>query len=63
VNPNLATGQIEIHAGAVEIQSAANELPLPVFGDQEYPEDIRLRYRYSTCGASESTRTSCCAAR
>ena len=46
INPNLATGQIEIHADTVEIQSAAQELPLPVFGDQEYPEDIRLRYRY-----------------
>lgn len=46
VNPNLDTGQIEIHAEAVEVQSAAQELPLPVFGDQEYPEEIRLRYRY-----------------
>jgi aspartyl-tRNA synthetase len=46
VNPNLPTGQIEVHAGAVEIQSAAQELPLPVFGEQDYPEDIRLRYRY-----------------
>ncbi len=46
VNPNLPTGQIEIHADAVEVQSAAQELPLPVFGDQEYPEEIRLRYRY-----------------
>src|SRR4051794_21234837 len=46
VNPNLPTGQIEIHAEAVTIQSAAQELPLPVFGEQDYPEDIRLRYRY-----------------
>ena len=46
VNANLATGQIELHADAVEIQSQAQELPLPVFGDQEYPEEIRLRYRY-----------------
>jgi aspartyl-tRNA synthetase len=46
VNPNLGTGQIEIHADTVEVQSAAQELPLPVFGDQEYPEEIRLRYRY-----------------
>jgi len=45
-NPNLATGQIEIHADSVEVQSSAHELPLPVFGDQEYPEEIRLRYRY-----------------
>ena len=46
VNPNLPTGQIEIHAEAVAIQSAALELPLPVFGEQDYPEEIRLRYRY-----------------
>jgi len=46
VNPNLPTGQIEVHAGAVTVQSAAQELPLPVFGEQDYPEDIRLRYRY-----------------
>ena len=46
VNPNLATGQIEVHADRVEVQSHAQELPLPVFGDQEYPEEIRLRYRY-----------------
>jgi aspartyl-tRNA synthetase len=46
VNPNLATGQVEIHAAAVTVQSAAQELPMPVFGDQEYPEEIRLRYRY-----------------
>jgi aspartyl-tRNA synthetase len=46
VNPNLATGEIEIHAGSVTVQSSASELPLPVFGEQEYPEEIRLRYRY-----------------
>ena len=46
VNPNLATGEIEIRAGEVAVQSAAHELPLPVFGEQEYPEEIRLKYRY-----------------
>jgi aspartyl-tRNA synthetase len=46
VNPNLPTGQIEIHADDVAVQSTAQELPLPVFGEQEYPEEIRLRYRY-----------------
>ena len=46
VNPNLATGQIEVHASAVTVQSVAQELPLPVAGEAEYPEDIRLRYRY-----------------
>jgi len=46
VNPNLPTGEIEIRARDVSIQSHAQELPLPVFGDAEYPEDIRLRYRF-----------------
>jgi aspartyl-tRNA synthetase len=46
VNPNLATGEVEIRAGEVTVQSAAHELPLPVFGEQEYPEEIRLKYRY-----------------
>jgi aspartyl-tRNA synthetase len=46
VNPNLPTGQIEVHAEEVAVQSAAQELPLPVFGEPDYPEDIRLRYRY-----------------
>ncbi len=46
VNPNLATGAIEIFAQAANVQSHAQELPMPVAGDQEYPEDIRLRYRF-----------------
>lgn len=46
VNDTLPTGEIEIRAGEVVVQSAAEELPMPVAGDQEYPEDIRLRYRY-----------------
>ncbi len=45
-NPNLATGAIEVFAQAITVQSAANELPMPVAGDAEYPEDIRLRYRF-----------------
>jgi aspartyl-tRNA synthetase len=46
VNPSLATGEIEIRAREVTVQSSANELPLPVFGDPDYPEEIRLKYRY-----------------
>ncbi len=46
VNGNLPTGEIEIRAREVTLQSAAQELPMPVFGDAEYPEDIRLRYRF-----------------
>ncbi|HVU28869.1 MAG TPA: aspartate--tRNA ligase [Sphingomicrobium sp.] len=46
VNPNLATGEIEIRAREVTVQSAAAELPMPVAGEQDYPEEIRLKYRY-----------------
>ena len=46
VNSNLPTGEIEVRARDVTIQSAAAELPMPVFGEQEYPEEIRLTYRY-----------------
>src|SRR5687767_6473134 len=45
-NPNLPTGEIELVADIVTVQSAAEELPLPVAGEADYPEDIRLRYRY-----------------
>ncbi|RKF22003.1 aspartate--tRNA ligase [Altericroceibacterium spongiae] len=46
VNPNLPTGDIEVYARVVSVQSAAAELPMPVAGEQEYPEDIRLKYRF-----------------
>jgi aspartyl-tRNA synthetase len=46
VNPNLPTGAIEVFARGVTVLSRAEELPLPVAGEQEYPEDIRLRYRF-----------------
>ncbi|QGN55602.1 aspartate--tRNA ligase [Novosphingobium sp. Gsoil 351] len=46
VNSNLPTGEIEIRATEVEVRSAAEELPMPVAGEQDYPEDIRLKYRY-----------------
>lgn len=46
VNPNLPTGEIEVFARGVTVQSRAEELPLPVAGEQEYPEDIRLKYRF-----------------
>ncbi|HMJ93219.1 MAG TPA: aspartate--tRNA ligase [Allosphingosinicella sp.] len=45
-NPNLPTGEIEIVADSVMVQSYAEELPLPVAGEADYPEEIRLRYRY-----------------
>jgi aspartyl-tRNA synthetase len=46
INKNLPTGDIEISATDLVIQSLAEELPMPVFGDQEYPEETRLKYRY-----------------
>ncbi|MCW2405671.1 aspartyl-tRNA synthetase [Sphingobium sp. B1D7B] len=46
VNPNLPTGEVEVRAAEAVVLSAAQELPLPVAGEQEYPEDIRLRYRF-----------------
>lgn len=46
VNPNLSTGEIEIRALDAVVLSAAADLPLPVAGEQDYPEDIRLRYRF-----------------
>uniref|UniRef100_UPI0035598546 aspartate--tRNA ligase n=2 Tax=Alteriqipengyuania sp. TaxID=2800692 RepID=UPI0035598546 len=45
-NANLPTGAIEVFAKSATVQSAAEELPLPVAGEQEYPEDIRLKYRF-----------------
>ncbi|MGZ8327006.1 MAG: aspartate--tRNA ligase [Allosphingosinicella sp.] len=45
-NPNLPTGEIEVSAEEVTVQSSAEELPLPVAGEADYPEDIRLRYRF-----------------
>jgi len=46
VNPSLPTGAIEIFASEIEVLSKAEELPLPVFGEPDYPEDIRLKYRF-----------------
>ncbi len=46
VNPNLPTGAIEVYARAATVLSRAEELPLPVAGEQEYPEEIRLKYRF-----------------
>ncbi|MCK1319211.1 MULTISPECIES: aspartate--tRNA ligase [unclassified Bradyrhizobium] len=45
-NDDLPTGKIEIYVSEIEVLGPAGDLPLPVFGDQEYPEDIRLKYRF-----------------
>jgi aspartyl-tRNA synthetase len=45
-NPDLPTGAVEVFISDIEVLGPAGELPMPVFGDQEYPEDIRLKYRF-----------------
>ena len=46
VNPKIPTGEVEVFVRDLEVLGAADELPLMVFGDQEYPEDTRLKYRF-----------------
>jgi aspartyl-tRNA synthetase len=46
VNPDLATGEVELRIESCSVQGQAQELPLPVFGDLDYPEDTRLTYRF-----------------
>ena len=46
VNAELPTGEVELFAGEIEVLSAAKELPVPVFGEPDYPEDLRLQYRF-----------------
>jgi aspartyl-tRNA synthetase len=46
VNASLATGEVELRARAVDVRSEAAELPMPVAVDADYPEDIRLKYRF-----------------
>jgi aspartyl-tRNA synthetase len=46
VNPKLPTGEVEVFVRDLEVLGSAQELPLMVFGDQEYPEETRLKYRY-----------------
>ncbi len=46
INSNLPTGEIEIYVEEIEVLSKSEELPLPVFGEPDYPEDIRLKYRF-----------------
>src|SRR5574337_1199083 len=45
-NPDMATGEIEVYGQEIEVLGPAGELPMPVFGDQPYPEDTRLKYRF-----------------
>jgi aspartyl-tRNA synthetase len=45
-NPEMPTGLVEVYVQEIEVLGPAGDLPLPVFGDQPYPEDTRLRYRF-----------------
>ncbi|SCM75161.1 Aspartate--tRNA ligase [uncultured Pleomorphomonas sp.] len=46
VNSNLPTGEIEVFANEIAVLAQAKDLPLPVFGEPDYPEDVRLKYRF-----------------
>ncbi|MEM9197861.1 MAG: amino acid--tRNA ligase-related protein, partial [Pseudomonadota bacterium] len=46
VNPKIPTGEVEVFIRDLEVLSAAEELPMPVFGDLDYPEETRLTYRF-----------------
>ena len=46
VNKELSTGEIEVKISSFEILSESKELPMPVFGEQDYPEETRLKYRF-----------------
>ena len=46
INPDLPTGRVEVRITDLDLQSAADELPLPVFGEPDYSEELRLRYRF-----------------
>ena len=46
INKDLPTGEVEVEFKELDILSEAKELPLPIFGEQDYPEDIRLKYRF-----------------
>jgi aspartyl-tRNA synthetase len=45
-NLEMPTGKVEVYITDVEMLGPAGELPMPVFGDQEYPEEVRLKYRF-----------------
>ncbi len=46
INPHLPTGEVEVRVGSIEVLSESKELPLPVFGEPDYPEETRLKYRF-----------------
>ena len=46
VNKNISTGEIEVKIKSIEILGETKELPMPVFSDQDYAEEVRLKYRF-----------------
>ena len=46
INDKLATGKLEVYLGDVEVLSQSKDLPVPVLGEPDYPEDLRLQYRF-----------------
>ena len=46
INLNISTGEIEVSINNFEILGSTKELPMPIFSDQEYSEEIRLKYRF-----------------
>ncbi len=46
VNPKIPTGEVEVFITDLEVLGAADELPMPVFGEVDYPEETRLKYRF-----------------
>ena len=62
--PKCRPAQVEVYVTEIEVLGPAAELPLPVFGDQEYPEETRLEYRFLDLRREQAARrTSCCAGR
>ena len=57
INKDIETGEIEVSIKNFEILGTCKELPLPVFSDQEYAEDIRLRYRFLDLRRKKFTKT------
>ncbi len=63
LNAKLATGEIELQVEAAELQSTADVLPMQVAGEQEFPEEMRLRSAISICAGKRCMPICCCAAR
>ena len=61
VNPNLPTGEVEVVADALLVEAPAEQLPLQVNAERDYPEDTRLRFRFLDLRRESMQRTSCCA--